>query len=133
MVGVISSACLLALVINHSNVSSNLQDPQASPVQSSIEANFEAPELSFDDGSFDVDTSPVPSMPSIPAPVLPPEVLAQLSNSIITTSPYGIALYDYVASHPDDLSIKVRTQLFNFEGKFEKSILIENYGRISGR
>ncbi|XP_075226833.1 SH3 domain-containing lethal (3) 05822 isoform X2 [Lycorma delicatula] len=62
-----------------------------------------------------------PPMPSVPPPPPPPEALQVLLNGpqlpprpttligdkIERKKPYCIALYDYEASHPDDLSFKV--------------------------
>lgn len=47
------------------------------------------------------DDEPSPPMPSIPPPAPPPQYLTEESQE-----PYGIALYDFPASQPDDLPLK---------------------------
>ncbi|XP_018362454.1 PREDICTED: abl interactor 1 isoform X1 [Trachymyrmex cornetzi] len=52
--------------------------------------------------------SPSPPMPTIPPPALPANYLAELSSDFKRDSnePYGIALYDFSATHPNDLALK---------------------------
>lgn len=51
---------------------------------------------------------PSPPMPTIPPPAPPPEYLIQTENKLGESSktPYGIALYDFPVTHPDDLPLK---------------------------
>ncbi|XP_069677581.1 SH3 domain-containing protein 19-like isoform X2 [Periplaneta americana] len=68
-----------------------------------------------------------PPMPSIPPPPLPPEALRELDidgpppvlpprplkfQAEDMKKPYGIALYDYPATHPDDLSFQASDVIF---------------------
>ncbi|KAL6432176.1 hypothetical protein ACFW04_006698 [Cataglyphis niger] len=53
--------------------------------------------------------SPSPPMPTIPPPAPPADYLAELNGELSGDSeikPYGIALYDFPATHPDDLALK---------------------------
>ncbi|XP_018312716.1 SH3 domain-containing protein 19 isoform X2 [Mycetomoellerius zeteki] len=52
--------------------------------------------------------SPSPPMPTIPPPALPANYLTELSSDFKGDSneSYGIALYDFSATHPDDLTLK---------------------------
>ncbi|KAL0120855.1 hypothetical protein PUN28_008500 [Cardiocondyla obscurior] len=52
--------------------------------------------------------SPSPPMPTIPPPALPVNYLTEFSNNFEEDSnvPYGIALYDFSATHPNDLPLK---------------------------
>ncbi|XP_029669828.1 SH3 domain-containing protein 19 isoform X2 [Formica exsecta] len=53
--------------------------------------------------------SPSPPMPTIPPPAPPADYLAELNGELskdLETKPYGIALYDFPATHPDDLALK---------------------------
>ncbi|XP_014477046.1 PREDICTED: SH3 domain-containing protein 19-like isoform X4 [Dinoponera quadriceps] len=54
------------------------------------------------------DDSPSPPMPTIPPPAPPADYLAELNGDLGRSSdkPYGIALYDFPATHPDDLPLK---------------------------
>ncbi|PSN37997.1 hypothetical protein C0J52_13518 [Blattella germanica] len=67
-----------------------------------------------------------PPMPSIPPPPLPPEALLELESEgpppVLPPrpvqfqegelqQPYGIALYDFPATHPDDLSFKANDKI----------------------
>lgn len=79
-------------------------------------------------GDSDEDTGKrSPPMPSIPPPPLPPEVLQELDSNGSSPQlparpfqfqaedfqkPYGIALYDYSATHPDDLSFQANDVIF---------------------
>ncbi|XP_070163772.1 uncharacterized protein B0303.7 isoform X2 [Polyergus mexicanus] len=53
--------------------------------------------------------SPSPPMPTIPPPAPPADYLAELNGKLsgdLEIKPYGIALYDFPATHPDDLLLK---------------------------
>ncbi|XP_012531042.2 SH3 domain-containing protein 19 [Monomorium pharaonis] len=52
--------------------------------------------------------SPSPPMPTIPPPTLPANYQAELGGDFEGDSnePHGIALYDFSATHPDDLALK---------------------------
>ncbi|XP_011643709.1 uncharacterized protein B0303.7 [Pogonomyrmex barbatus] len=55
--------------------------------------------------------SPSPPMPTIPAPTLPVNYLTEFGSDPEVTirdsdKPHGIALYDFPATHPDDLALK---------------------------
>ncbi|XP_024885434.1 SH3 domain-containing protein 19 isoform X2 [Temnothorax curvispinosus] len=52
--------------------------------------------------------SPSPPMPTIPPPALPANYLAEFSSNFEGdfNEPHGIALYDFSATHPDDLALK---------------------------
>ncbi|XP_071572236.1 uncharacterized protein L(3)05822 [Temnothorax nylanderi] len=52
--------------------------------------------------------SPSPPMPTIPPPALPANYLAEFSSNFEGdfNEPHGIALYDFSATHPNDLALK---------------------------
>ncbi|XP_071650036.1 uncharacterized protein L(3)05822 [Temnothorax longispinosus] len=52
--------------------------------------------------------SPSPPMPTIPPPALPANYLAEFSSNFEGdfNEPHGIVLYDFSATHPDDLALK---------------------------
>lgn len=52
--------------------------------------------------------SPSPPMPTIPPPALPANYLTEFASNFEGDSnePYGIALYDFSATHPNDLALK---------------------------
>ncbi|XP_011138168.1 SH3 domain-containing protein 19 isoform X2 [Harpegnathos saltator] len=52
--------------------------------------------------------SPSPPMPTIPPPAPPADYLSELNGDVGVNSdkPYGIALYDFPVTHPDDLPLK---------------------------
>ncbi|XP_072751156.1 uncharacterized protein L(3)05822 [Anoplolepis gracilipes] len=58
---------------------------------------------------YEENNSPSPPMPTIPPPAPPADYLAELNGVLSGNSevkPYGIALYDFPATHPDDLTLK---------------------------
>ncbi|XP_011693040.1 PREDICTED: uncharacterized protein B0303.7 [Wasmannia auropunctata] len=53
--------------------------------------------------------SPSPPMPTIPPPALPANYLTEFGGDFAqgnSSEPYGIVLYDFPASHPNDLDLK---------------------------
>ncbi|XP_029174952.1 SH3 domain-containing protein 19-like [Nylanderia fulva] len=58
---------------------------------------------------YEGSNSPSPPMPMIPPPAPPVDYLTELNNELGGDSeikPHGIALYDFPATHPDDLALK---------------------------
>lgn len=70
---------------------------------------------------------PSPPMPSIPPPAPPSEYLTEFNEETTGSreSPYGIALYDFPASQPDDLPLK--------EGDVVSLIKVINDDWLEGR
>lgn len=69
---------------------------------SNFEINVERKNLYSDNYS--------PPMPTIPPPSPPKYVLESVQNDKVV--PYGIALYNYTASHSDDLPLQVSDILY---------------------
>lgn len=58
---------------------------------------------------YEENNSPSPPMPTIPPPAPPADYLAELNGEVGGESknkPYGVALYDFPATHPDDLALE---------------------------
>ncbi|XP_012251131.1 SH3 domain-containing protein 19 isoform X2 [Athalia rosae] len=75
----------------------------------------------------EVTDEPSPPMPSIPPPAPPPQYLAEANGAVGDSfqESYGIALYDFSASQPNDLSLK--------EGDFVVLLKAINEDWLEGR
>ncbi|XP_066999342.2 uncharacterized protein [Anabrus simplex] len=109
-----------------SSISSPISVPVTSPPEIVINSSSSRTSTLSENFEFDVDTSDwSPPMPSIPPPPPPPEVLEEydfqdppnipprpIQYQTNEKEPHGIALYDYPATHPDDLALKVNDVVY---------------------
>ncbi|XP_065095096.1 SH3 domain-containing protein 19 isoform X2 [Ochlerotatus camptorhynchus] len=65
----------------------------------------------FDDGEESLDSLPSPPMPNIPPPP-PPPCVADESEDLETTEPYGIAMYDFRGETDEDLSFRINEKIY---------------------